>query len=447
MDPFAFSCPGRRTGDDIDHVLEPPEPPADAWGDEAMPIERGSAGERGAVDPFLRYRRLLYPYRLHRAWGGDDAGYVALVEGLQRAVADVDGRRFAVTPVAAWPASGLVGDGATGRVWVKDETGNVSGSHKGRHLFGLALYLRVVDTAAARLDRSTGIGQSGGSGRRLAISSCGNAALAAAVVAAAIGAPLDVFVPTDAAPSVLARLGELGACVQVCGRVPGERGDPCFNRFIDAVAEGALPFATQGPENGLTIDGAATVGYELADQLASVDAEVQRVYVQVGGGALGAAVAAGLRRAHQRGVLPVLPALHPTQTEGAAPLARAQAAVVAAAETGMAFDEALAGLAQRRSRAMWPWEVAPHGAAHGILDDETYDWRSLLTETAASGGRPLVATEAEVLEANDRARAVTGIDADHTGTAGLAGLLHHVRNSREGELAGDAVVLFTGHRR
>mgnify|MGYP003335982100 FL=1 len=42
---------------------------------------------------------------------------------------------------------------------------------------------------------------------------------------------------------------------------------------------------------------------------------------------------------------------------------------------------------------------------------------------ADSNGSPVVVQESDVLRANELARATTGIDASHTGTAGLAGLL------------------------
>ena len=64
------------------------------------------------------------------------------IERLDTAVAAIEGHGFTPTPFgpqsALAEAIGL--DGA--EVWVKDETGNVSGSHKGRHLFGVALERR-----------------------------------------------------------------------------------------------------------------------------------------------------------------------------------------------------------------------------------------------------------------------------------------------------------------
>jgi threonine synthase len=58
--------------------------------------------------------------------------------------------------------------------------------------------------------------------------SCGNAALAASVVARAQDRRLRVFIPTDAPPSVVERLTQLGAATVVCPRLPGEHGDPCY---------------------------------------------------------------------------------------------------------------------------------------------------------------------------------------------------------------------------
>ena len=72
---------------------------------------------------------------------------------------------------------------------------------------------------------------------------------------------------------------------------------------------------------------------------------------------------------------------------------------------------------------MWPWESEPHSLAHGILDDETYDWRNIVKGMFASGGWPIVVSEDQVDRANQLARKTTGIDVDHTGSAGLAGLL------------------------
>lgn len=378
--------------------------------------------------PFLRYRRMLWSWIVATGLGLDDDTYVELVVDLDRAVAEVDGSGFVITPCSQ--QQGLAAAvGHDGPLWVKDETGNVSGSHKARHLFGIAVHLAVLDRAGRGPRRDA----------PLAIASCGNAALGAAVVAAAARRPLRVFVPPVAAPSVLDRLGELGADLVICERRQGEAGDPCYLRFREAVADGAVPFGCQGTDNGLTIDGGRTLGFELGEQIGA--AGLDRLYVQVGGGALATSVSDGLAvAASASGPLDREPALQPVQTEGCHPLSLAHERVVD--RFGGDVDEA----SRHRSDVMVPWPSEPHSAAGGILDDETYDWQAVVRRTLSSGGAPVVVGEAAVARANELAAEHTDIPADHTGTAGLAGLVHDVADGAE-RRGPTVAVLFTGRRR
>ncbi|MEO1062984.1 MAG: PLP-dependent lyase/thiolase [Actinomycetota bacterium] len=378
--------------------------------------------------PFLRYRRMLWSWGVAEALGLDDAAYVRIVTDLDDAVADVDGSGFRVTPCAEQPdlASAV---GHDGPLWVKDETGNVSGSHKARHLFGLAVQLAVLDRA----------GRGGDAEGPLAIASCGNAALGAAVVAAAAHRRLQVFVPPVAAPSVLERLDDLGADLVICERREGEAGDPCYLRFREAVAGGAVPFGCQGTDNGMTIDGGRTLGFELGEQISA--AGLDHIYVQVGGGALATSVTDGLAAAAGAGgPLDHEPALHPVQTRGCHPLALAHDRVVQ--RFGGDVDEA----AVHRGEVMVPWPEEPHSIAGGILDDETYDWQAVVRRTLATGGAPVVVEEADVRTAYELADAHTDVPADHTGTAGLAGLVRDIADgaTRSGS---SVAVVFTGRRR
>jgi threonine synthase len=103
-------------------------------------------------------------------------------------------------------------------------------------------------------------------------------------------------------------------------------------------------------------------------------------------------------------------------------------------------------VARHRSSYMWAWETEPRSIAQGILDDETYDWLAVVRAMLATGGGSLVVDETTLREARSIAFESTGIDADETGTAGLAGLL---ALARRGDLpAGETIaVLFTGRRR
>jgi threonine synthase len=459
-------CPVAAPGDDVDHVLRRVIDPA------RVAFPRGSE-----PNPFLRYRTLFHAYHVARAIGWSDADYVALVDGLDRAVAGVDGQGFAATPLVA--ATALAARlGLRGGVLVKDETGNVSGSHKARHLMGTALELEVAE--ALERSRAADGGLNGGEvvPARLAIASCGNAALAAAVIARAWGRELHVFVPADADPAVLGRLRDLRAVVSIVRRERGVAGDPTYHALRRAVAEGAVPFTCQGNENGLALEGGLTLGYELATDLGSAGRTLDRLFVQAGGGALASSVAQALEEAVAFGAIERMPRIHAVQSHGARPLVRAYDLVVdrlarrlglgslggvvgtAAASDGRravadTMREALAEprgaaelarIAHHRSAFMWPWEDEPRSVAGGILDDETYDWFAVVGAMLRTGGYPVVASEEELVEANAVGREATGIDVDHTGSAGLAGL---IELRRTGEVAPDetVAVLFTGVRR
>lgn len=397
-----FRCPNAGASrDDTDHVLAPEDPRA------VFPD--------GEPNPFVRYRSLLSPYRLARKAGLSDAAWVDLVEGLGV---------FRITPMAEQPqlANAL---GLESRLWVKDETGNVSGSHKARHLMGVMLYLRVLEVG--KLPAGEGLRE-----RRLAIASCGNAALAAAVVARAADWPIDVFIPPDADAAVKEKLQHLGARITVCERRSGETGDPCVARCREAVARGALPFGVQGTENGLAVEGARTLAFEMAEQLRSAGVVPDALYVQVGGGALASALAQGFALARGLGVLARLPRLIAVQAAGCAPLERAWRRLDG-------FD--LAEAARQRSRFMWPWQPAPASLASGILDDETYDWWAVADGMRRSGGRVLVVNEDAIANAWKAARLHTRIRASATGTAGLAGAMSCAAER------GNVAVIFSGVER
>ena len=449
-DLFPFRCPNARPGDDLDHVV-------------ARILEPGGLSWADLVDddpiPFVRYRRFFHSWHFATRGGMADEDYVDLVRTLDKEVAGVDGRGFEVTPLGrAEELSARLGFGSDGGVWVKDETGNVSGSHKARHMMGLLIHLAVVDRLGLFPP---------GEAPDLAIASCGNAALAAAVVARAGGRPLQVFVPTWGDPSVIARLEELGAIVNLVPRQEGVSGDPTYLAMQRAIAGGALPFTCQGNENGLVIEGGMTLGYELVSQLGEESATLDRLFVQVGGGALASAVIQGLGEAAALGAIDRLPRMHTVQSEGGYPLKRAYdrvaervAAVLGTNAIGerqraediaknfgsQAVQDEIRYAASHRSEFMWPWEEQPKSIAHGILDDETYDWLAVLKGLLETGGTPITAGEDTLLHANDLARTATRIYVDHTGSAGLAGL---VALRRDGTVKDEekVAVLFTGVKR
>lgn len=460
-EPAPFRCPRASTGDNVDHILRRVLNPAGLG--TATKIRQVFTAS--PTNPFLQYRQLLHSHAVGIAHGLDDLGFCVLVEELDAAVARVDGKGFKQTPFFEAGDLGISMGIDSGCLWVKDETGNVSGSHKARHLMGLMLWMETARRVLPGTPDPS---------RQLAIASCGNAALAAAVVARAANRALDVFVPTWADSSVLARLNDLHANLVSCSREDSISGDPCFHRFRQAVEAGALPFTCQGSENGLVIEGGKTLAWEIISELVANDRHIDHLVVQVGGGALGSACFEGFKDARDLGVIERLPTFHTVQTSGASPLHRAWDALMDKIllrhqkETGQgapllsgdaeralfARDEVspalvrdeLQNAARDRADFMWPWEEEPRSIATGILDDETYDWFALVEGMLVTGGLPFVVSEETLIEANHLARQQTEIAADPTGTAGLAGVLE-LRDQEILQADETMAVLFTGIER
>ncbi|MEP7203126.1 MAG: PLP-dependent lyase/thiolase [Ilumatobacteraceae bacterium] len=372
-------------------------------------LVHGIAPLRGTDDhnPLIAFRPYLAWDCFAAANGLTEAARIALVERMDADVARVAGTGFHVTPFGRADAlSDALNFTVDGGVWVKDETAQVAGSHKARHLSTVLLHLLSAESMGLTpwthvADRPT-----------LAIASCGNAAYAAATLAAAVRWPLRVFVPPHADPVVVAGLGELFAEIVECPRLDTDPpGDPCMHRFREAVARGAIPFTVQGTENMWCLDGGRTIGWEMATQFEEhvTGPRLDRLFVQVGAGTFAASTIAGFRMSG------VMPRLHAVQTDSCAPLQRAYVKVQ---EIG-----GPAAAARRWSQCMWPWEDVGSSAADGILDDETYDWVPVVSAMTDSNGSPVVVAEKHVREANALGRSTTGIPASHTGTAGLAGLL------------------------
>ena len=249
------------------------------------------------------------------------------------------------------------------------------------------------------------------------------------------------------------RLRALGAELEVCERQPGQVGDPSEQRLLEAMAAVAVPFTVQGNLNGLAIEGGETLAWELVDQLNGEDAALDRLVVHVGGGAFASAAARALEGSAMRGDIGASPIIDTVQTQGGYPLRRAHLRALdhlRVPEGSPADPEAVAGALSQavhhRSDYMWAWESEPVSIAHGILDDETYDWAAVVRAMLLTGGRSVVVDEATLEAANDLARPVVGIDADHTGTAGLAGL---IQLTRDGVVRPDesVAVIFSGARR
>ncbi len=419
-----FRCPNFERAPGVDHVLE--------WDPASAGVAYWPTDD--STNPYIRYRTLQHAYWLNRSLGATDADHVALVRRIDAALQTID-TGFVVTPfVELEPAAKVLG---VAEVWTKIDTGNVGGSHKARHLMGILLHLE-----ARRISART----------PLAIASCGNAAIAAATLGKASKRHVEVFIPSWVKEPVRQRLLNLGAKLVEAPRLTTDPpGDPCLHRFHDALRKGSLPFCVQGTENGLTIDGGASLGHELADQFAMLGFVPDRVFVQTGGGALGSSVARGLSDAVALQTLRALPRMHFVQAEGCAPLHRAWRKVATRALLSLGHEslldapddvvaktltdpsaheavrEALSFAVTHRANFMTVWEDEPSSLATGILDDETYDWFALVRVMLTTGGWPIVATERQIERALELACPEPSgpecCNTDYTGASSFAGAI------------------------
>ena len=131
-----------------------------------------------------------------------------------------------------------------GRVWIKDEGQNPTGSFKARGL-GLAVS-RALELGATAL----------------ALPSAGNAGSAAAAYGAAAGLPVHVVVPTDTPAPILEEMQALGAHVQLLDGLISD----CGKVVKKGVQEhGWWDLSTL--KEPYRVEGKKTMGYELVEQL------------------------------------------------------------------------------------------------------------------------------------------------------------------------------------
>ena len=281
-----------------------------------------------------------------------------------------------------------------GRLWIKDEGQNPTGSFKDR---GLCMAVsRALELGA----------------RELAIPSAGNAAGSTAAYGAAAGLPVHVVVPTDTPAPILAEIRALGADVQLldglisdCGRVVRQRCDEAGWWDLSTLKE---PYRLEGKK---------TMGYELFEQLGG---RLPDAIVYPTGGGTGLI---GMWKAFDEmealGWIGVeRPRMFSVQSEGCAPMVRAW-------ELG--HEEA--GV----------WEDAVTYAAGLRVPGAVGDFL-ILRAIRESGGGAVAVPDGEMEEWVGRVGAATGIFAAPEGGATAAA----VPRLREMGLigAGDEVVLF-----
>ena len=166
------------------------------------------------------------------------------------------------TPLWRLPASVFGVPGA--QVWLKLEQLQVGGSFKARGMMNRLLANEIPASGVI-------------------VASGGNAGIATAAAARALGVKCEVFVPTISSPAKQAKLRELGAEVVVTGAVYAEALQACTARQGQTGA--LMTHAYDQPE---VVAGAGTLGLEIEGQAGLPDT----VLVSVGGGGLIGGIAA-----------------------------------------------------------------------------------------------------------------------------------------------------------
>jgi threonine dehydratase len=238
-----------------------------------------------------------------------------------------DGRGFVRrTPLWKLPASEL--GVACAEVWLKLEHLQVGGSFKARGMYNRLLANPIPDSGVI-------------------VASGGNAGIATAAAARALGVRCEVFVPTVSSPAKQAKLRELGAHVVVTGAAYADALEACLTRQKET---GAL--LTHAYDQPQVVAGAGTLAMEIEEQGGEPP---DSVLVSVGGGGLIAGVA-GWFEGRSR-VIALEPELAPTLFR-----AREAGEPVDVAVSGIAADS----LGARRIGSL-AWDIAQRHVADALL--------------------------------------------------------------------------------
>jgi threonine dehydratase len=249
-----------------------------------------------------------------------------------RAQIEAAARRFAdnqpfLRRTPLWKLPGAALGVSCAEVWLKLEQLQVGGSFKARGMLNRLLANPIPPAGVI-------------------VASGGNAGIATAAAAKALGASCEVFVPAVCSPAKQARLRELGAQVVLAGQVYAEALQACMERQQHTGA--LLTHAYDQPE---VVAGAGTLAREIEEQAGRPDT----VLVSVGGGGLIAGIAGWFEGAAR--VVALEPEFAPTLYD-----ARKAGAPVDVAVSGIAADS----LGARRIGAI-AWEVTQRHVADALL--------------------------------------------------------------------------------
>jgi threonine dehydratase len=238
-----------------------------------------------------------------------------------------DGRGF-VRTTPLWKLPGAALGIACAEIWLKLEHLQVGGSFKARGMYNRLLANPIPDSGVI-------------------VASGGNAGIATAAAAHALGARCEVFVPIVSSPAKQQKLRELGAQVVVTGVAYAEALEACLARQQQTGA--LMTHAYDQPE---VVAGAGTLAMEIEAQGGEPP---DSVLVSVGGGGLIAGIAAWFEGRSR--VIALEPELAPT-------LYRAR-------EAGTPVDVSVGGIAADSLGAgrigSIAWEITQQHVADALL--------------------------------------------------------------------------------
>jgi threonine synthase len=281
-----------------------------------------------------------------------------------------------------------------GRVWVKDEGQNPTGSFKARGL-GMAV-ARAVELGITEV----------------AIPSAGNAGSAAAAYAAAAGIPAHVVVPADTPKPIIEETRNLGADLELIDGLITDAGA----RVATGCAEHGW-FDLSTLKEPYRVEGKKTMGYELFEQLGGRLPDVI-VYPTGGGTGLVGMWKAFGEMERMGWIGSERPRMVSVQATGCAPVVRAW-------EAG--------------AEAMQPWEDA-HTLASGLRVPKAVGDFLMLRALRESDGAAIAVSDEAMVDAVRLMGATTGVFGAPEGGAAVAAT-HRLRAS--GVIPADAeVVIF-----
>ena len=275
----------------------------------------------------------------------------------------IGGREF-IRRTPLWKMPGAALGVECAEVWLKLEQFQVGGSFKARGMLNRLLANTIPESGVI-------------------VASGGNAGIATAAAAKALGVKCEVFVPTVSSPMKQARLRELGAQVVVTGAAYAEALEACLARQQQTGA--LLTHAYDQPE---VVAGAGTLAREIEEQGAGMP---DSVLVSVGGGGLIAGIAAWFEQRAR--VVALEPELAPTLHA-----ARKAGEPVDVAVSGVAADS----LGARRIGAI-AWDITQRQVRDSLLlpdaairDAQLWLWKQMkiAVEPAAALGLAALQTGA-----------------------------------------------------